>query len=97
MPAYVIVDVDVHDAKSYEDYKRQTPATLEKYDGRFVVRGGRCESLEGDWAPGRIVVLEFQSVEQARKWWSSPEYAPAKALRHRTASTRMIVVAGYAP
>lgn len=95
MPAYVIVDVEIHDPERYEEYKRLTPATLEKYGGRFVVRGGRCATLEGDWQPGRIVVLEFDSVEQARRWWDSPEYAPAKALRQSIATTGMIVVEGH--
>lgn len=97
MPAYVIVEVDVHDPVQYEDYKSQTPATLAKYGGRFIVRGGRAETLEGDRQPGRLVVLQFDSAEQAHKWWSSPEYAPAKALRQRIAATRMIVVEGHTP
>lgn len=94
MSAYVIVEVDVHDPVTYEGYKLQTPESITKYGGRFVVRGGHAETLEGDWAPKRIVVVEFESLEQAKRWWSSPEYAPVKALRHRTASSRMIVVEG---
>lgn len=94
MSAYVIVEVAVHDAEAYEDYKRQTPESVTKYGGRFVVRGGHAETLEGDWVPKRIVVVEFESMEQAKRWWSSPEYTPVKALRHRTASSRMIVVEG---
>jgi uncharacterized protein (DUF1330 family) len=97
VPAYIIVDVDIHDPVRYEEYKRQTPGSLAKYGGRFIVRGGHCATLEGDWQPGRIVVLEFDTVEQARTWWDSPEYAPAKALRQSIAATRMIVVAGHAP
>lgn len=94
MSAYVIVEVAVNDPVAYEDYKLQTPESTTKYGGRFVVRGGYAETLEGDWVPKRIVVVEFESMEQARKWWASPEYAPVKALRHRTASSRMIVVEG---
>jgi uncharacterized protein (DUF1330 family) len=94
VPAYIIVDVEVTDPAGYEDYKRQTPISLARYGGRFIVRGGRVENLEGDWHPTRIVVAEFDTVEQAKKWWSSPEYAPVKALRQRYGRTRMIVVEG---
>jgi uncharacterized protein (DUF1330 family) len=94
MAAYVIVDIDVHDKQGYEEYKKLTPATLALYGGRFVVRGGDTETLEGAWQPGRVVVLEFANVEQAKKWWSSTEYAPAKAIRQKYATTKMIVVDG---
>jgi uncharacterized protein (DUF1330 family) len=92
--AYIIVDVEITEPVGYEDYKRQTPSSVAQYGGRFIVRGGRAENLEGDWSPNRMVVVEFPSVEQAKKWWSSSEYAPAKALRQRCGRTRMIVVEG---
>ena len=91
MKAYVIVDVKIHDPNRYEDYKKLTPASLVPFDGKFVVRGGPVETLEGDWDPGRIVVLEFPSKE----WWSSAGYAPAKAIRQATSKTKMILVEGY--
>lgn len=94
MPAYVIVNVDIHDTGLYEQYKELTPATIEAYGGRFIVRGGAVETLEGEWAPGRVVVLEFESVARAKAWWSSSEYERAKGLRHQSATTRMIVVEG---
>ncbi|HEV7890495.1 MAG TPA: DUF1330 domain-containing protein [Pyrinomonadaceae bacterium] len=94
MAAYIVVEVDVRDRERYEDYKRLVPPTLAQYGGRFVVRGGAAETLEGDWSPGRIVIVEFPSVEQARAWWDSPEYAPAKELRQATAHTQMILVEG---
>jgi uncharacterized protein (DUF1330 family) len=94
MSAYVIVEVDVHDPVAYENYKRQTPESITKYGGRFVIRGGKAETLEGDWVPKRIVVVEFESMEQAKRWWNSPEYAPVRALRWQTAESRMIVVEG---
>ena len=94
MPAYVIVDVKVTDPDRYEDYRKATPATLEAYGGRFVVRGGEAETLEGEWVPNRIVVLEFESVEMAKKWWSSEEYREPKALRQATSTTNMILVEG---
>ena len=96
MPAYVIVEVDVTDPAEYEDYKKMVPPTLAAYGGRFVVRGGACETLEGAWQPKRMVVLEFPSVARARQWWASDEYSAAKALRQRTAKTQMILVEGVA-
>lgn len=94
MSAYIIVDVKITDAQRYEDYKKLTPASLEPFEGKFIVRGGQTETLEGDWQPGRIVVLQFPSLQQAKAWWSSDGYAPAKALRQATAITRMIMVEG---
>ena len=94
MPAYVVVEIEVLDAGRYEDYKRMVPPSLAAYGGRFVVRGGAVETLEGDWAPKRLVILEFPSVERAKAWWGSQEYAEAKALRQATARTRMLVVEG---
>ena len=97
MPAYVITEVTIHDQKAYEEYKKLTPASIAAYDGRFVVRGAKTESLEGDWNPERIVVLEFPSVARAKEWWNSKEYAPAKKIRHENATTKMIVVEGIVP
>ena len=95
MKAYIIVDIEITDPAGYEEYKKLTPETLALYDGKFVVRGGVSETLEGEWEPGRIVVLEFPSVERAKQWWSSIEYEPAKQIRHNTAITKMIVVEGF--
>jgi uncharacterized protein (DUF1330 family) len=94
MKAYVIVDVDIKDPVRYEDYKKLTPASLVPFDGKFVVRGGKAETLEGSWSPGRMVVLEFPSLDKAKTWWSSEGYAPAKALRQSASVTQMIVVEG---
>jgi len=94
MAAYVIVDVAIRDPVVYAEYRALTPASIAAFGGRFVVRGGAAETLEGDWAPGRVVVLEFPSAARAKEWWASAEYAPAQALRHRSAETRMIVVEG---
>ena len=94
MAAYVVVEVEVRDKDRYEDYKRMVPPTLAPYGGRFLVRGGEVEALEGEWSPQRVVIVEFPSVERAKVWWASEEYAEAKALRQATARTRMIVVAG---
>ena len=95
MAAYVLVEVEVTDPATYEEYKQLTPATLVAYGGKFIVRGGAFETLEGDWKPNRVVVLEFPTVEQAKTWWNSPEYSKAKAIRQRAANTRMIVLEGF--
>ena len=94
MAAYVIAEVNVTDPTLYDEYRKLVPATLEKYGGRFAVRGGTVESKEGGWAPARFVVVEFPTMELARKWYHSPEYAPALALRHKAADSRLILVEG---
>jgi uncharacterized protein (DUF1330 family) len=94
MPAYVIVDVNIEDAAAYEEYKKLTPASIAAYDGKFIVRGGNTVSVEGGWQPGRIVVLEFPTLERAQEWWDSEQYTAAKKIRHAAAHTRMIFVEG---
>lgn len=94
MKAYVLVDVTVTDPARYDEYKKLTPGSLEPFDGKFLVRGGTTHTLEGDWNPGRIVIIEFPSMEKAKAWWSSAGYAPAKAIRQSASKTRMIVVEG---
>jgi len=94
MAAYVIAEVNVTDPALYEDYKKLVPATVEKYGGRFAVRGGKVDSKEGGWNPARIVVLEFPSMEKARAWYASPEYAPALALRLKAGNAKLILVEG---
>ena len=94
MAAYVIVEVTIHDPVAYENYKKLTPAAVAAYDGKFVVRGGQAEALEGEWQPERIVVLEFPTVERAKEWWSSEMYTKAKVIRQSAATTKMLVVQG---
>ena len=94
MSAYVIVEVNITDPDQYAEYRKLVPATIEKYGGRFVVRGGTVETKEGGWSPSRIVVLEFPSMDRARKWYHSPEYAPALAMRLKCASAKLILVEG---
>lgn len=94
MAGYVIANVDVKDQAGYEEYRKLVPATVAKYGGKYVVRGGAAEKLEGAWQPKRVVVLEFASVEQARRWYTSEEYRPAKALRQKAAVTDVVVVEG---
>ena len=96
MSAYLIADVSITDPTGFEEYRKQVPATIAKHGGRFVARGGAIHTLEGDWRPQRLVVLEFPSVEQARRWYDSEEYRGPKALRLRTAKTNLILVEGMA-
>ncbi len=94
MAGYVIANVEVRDVAGYEEYRKLVPATIEKHGGKYLVRGGKHEVLEGDWAPSRVVVLEFASVEQAKRWYFSDEYKPAKAIRQRTAVSSVVIVEG---
>lgn len=94
MAAYVIVNVTIRDPVRYEEYRRLATPTVGAYDGRYVARGGAVEVREGGWSPARLVILEFPTVERARAWWSSPEYAPAKALRQSCADTELIITEG---
>jgi uncharacterized protein (DUF1330 family) len=94
MAAYVIAEVTITDPPGYDAYRQMVPATVAKYGGKFVVRGGQLEMLEGNWAPKRLVVIEFESAERAKQWWVSEDYREAKALRQRTAQTNMIVIEG---
>ena len=94
MTAYVIVDIKVLDHAGYEEYKKLAPAAVKLFGGKYLARGGLNETLEGDWRANRLVILEFPTVEQAKAWLNSPEYAPARALRHKYAKTNMVVVEG---
>jgi uncharacterized protein (DUF1330 family) len=94
MSAYIVVQVDVKDPIRYEDYKRLVLPTLGAFGGRFLVRGGKTQTLEGNWAPQRFVIVEFPDAERAKAWWASDAYAPAKALRQATSVTQMILAEG---
>ena len=97
MAGYIIAEVQVTDPERYEEYRRQVEGTIAAYGGKYLVRGGNAEGLEGAAPAGRLVVLEFASYEQARAWYDSPEYEGPKALRQATSTGRVIVVDGYNP
>jgi len=97
MPAYLIVDIEVTDPTTYADYIKAAPPSLEAFGGKYLVRGGETETLEGDWRPKRFVIVEFESMEKAKQWWASTEYAEAKALRQSSASTNMVLADGIPP
>ena len=94
MSGYVIADVDVHDGEAYDEYRKLVAPTIEKYGGRYAVRGGAHEVVEGDWTPHRVIVLEFESVARAKEWYNSEEYASALAIRLKAATSSLIIVEG---
>ena len=94
MTAYVIVDINVTDPVRYEDYKQLAAPTVALYGGKYIARGGKTETLEGDWSPTRLVILQFEGMEQAKSWLNSTEYIEARSLRHETAISNMIVIEG---
>jgi uncharacterized protein (DUF1330 family) len=92
--AYVIVDIEVTDPARYETYKALAPATVEAFGGRYLARGGSTEVFEGEWQPHRLVILEFPTLERAREWIDSDDYAPARRMRQASANTLMVAVEG---
>jgi uncharacterized protein (DUF1330 family) len=96
MAAYAIAEVEVTDPAQFEEYRKLVPATIEKYGGRYLVRGGTVDGKEGGWNPKRLVVLEFPSMDAARRWYGSPEYAPVLAMRLKSARSRVVLVEGVA-
>jgi uncharacterized protein (DUF1330 family) len=95
-PAYVVAEVDVTDPATFQKYADQVPGTLAPFSGRYLVRGGKTVSLEGE-TPKRIVVIAFESLEKAQAWEGSPAYAAIRPIRHRSAKTRSFIVEGLTP
>ena len=95
MPAYLIARIHVTDPTRYADYVKLTPAAIAKHGGRFVVRGGEVTTLEGTPEHHRVVVIEFPSLDRAKAFWSSPEYAEAKAKRAGAATGQFILIDGF--
>ena len=94
MSAYLIGEIEVTDPAGYEEYRKQVLAVVTKYDGKFLVRGGKVDAKEGGWNPKRVVLLEFPSLAQAQKWYDSPEYAPLIKLRQKASKGKLILVEG---
>jgi uncharacterized protein (DUF1330 family) len=94
MAAYFIVDVQVNDPQLYAEYRKLVMPTLEKYGGRFLVRGGVVETIEGTWSPERFVMLEFEDSEQFKRWYYSPEYTEARTIRFKSSTANAILVQG---
>jgi uncharacterized protein (DUF1330 family) len=94
MAGYVIAQMSVTDPTAFAHYPGQAGPTVAAFGGRYVVRGGSIENIEGDWQPGRVVIIEFDSVEQAKAWYDSQEYEEAKALRIRSTISSLMIVEG---
>ena len=94
MAAYVIADVEITDAERYKDYTAQTPASIARHGGRWVVRGGATQVLEGDWHPGRVVVIEFPNLDAALEWFNSADYQELAAIRREASTARILVAEG---
>lgn len=92
MPAYIIVEVDITDQAQYEEYKKLTPATVEKYGGKFVLRGQPVEALEGKWNHDRLVMLQFPDRKSAKSWYNSKEYQEAKEIRSKAGSAKFFLI-----
>ncbi len=95
MPAYIVGDVTVTDPDRYKAYAAPTESTLEPFGGRFIVRGGASEVLEGSWEPGRLVVIEFPSAQAARDWYASEHYQEILPIRHEASTGSLVLVEGY--
>jgi uncharacterized protein (DUF1330 family) len=94
MPAYVLAEIEITNPEGYKEYTTQVPATIAKYGGRFVVRGGKATALEGEWPERRRVLIEFPDVAAARKWFDSPEYEKPKAMRQANSKGRLLLLEG---
>ncbi len=94
MAAYVIVDIEIHDPAVYDEYRKVVGPTLTQYGGKFVVRGGKIDVLEGNWNPKRIVILEFESAVRAREWYDSEEYRAPKQIRMKASKGNLVLVEG---
>jgi uncharacterized protein (DUF1330 family) len=94
MAAYMITEIEITDPERYEEYRKLVPASLEKYGGTFIARGGATQTLEGDWDPKRLVITAWPSAERALEWYNSEEYREAKELRHQSSTGKMILVEG---
>ena len=94
MSAYVIAEVEITDPQLFAEYGRGVPASIAAYGGRYLVRGGNVETKEGSWTPKRVVILEFASMDQARKWYDSPEYRPLLGMRLKSANTKLFFIEG---
>jgi uncharacterized protein (DUF1330 family) len=94
MGVYFVVDVTIHDPQSYADYSRQVGPMVARYGGSFLVRGGATETIEGDWQPRRLVIIEFADTAHFRAWYDSPEYAEVRTIRFNASTARAVLAQG---
>jgi uncharacterized protein (DUF1330 family) len=97
MPAYVISDVEPLDPALVAQYRTLAEASIAKYGGRYIVRGGAIDAVEGGWTPRHVVIVEFPSMARAREWYGSPDYAEALKVRRHALKRRLILVDGVPP
>lgn len=94
MSAYVLVDIDVHDPEALAAYRKVGVPTIAAHGGRVLARSDEVVVLEGEWKPRRVVIMEFDDIEAARRWHASPEYQRARALRLGAATTHSVALPG---
>ena len=94
MAGYVLIDVEITDHAVFTEFRDRAPAVVEAYGGRFLVRGGATEVVQGDWTPHRVVILEFDSTERAKSWWNSPEHTELRAILDRCSNATTAIVEG---
>ena len=94
MAAYFVVEVKVTDPELYAQYRKLVPPTLDRYGGRFLVRGGATQTIEGDWQPSRFVILEFEDEEHFKRWYNSPEYTEVRNIRFKASTAQAILAQG---
>ncbi len=92
MAAYVIADIEIQDAAAFRDYQQRAAETVARHGGRYVVRGGKAENLEGNWQTTRLIMLEFPSLDAATTWYNSAEYQALAPIRHRTTRTAFVSI-----
>lgn len=97
MAAYIIVEIETTDAELMAEYRKHTPGLVARFGGKFIVRGGECETLEGGWTPPRVVVLEFPDMAAARRFYRSDEYKPVLAMRLKAGNSKAVLVDGAPP
>ncbi len=95
MTAYIVGDIEINDPEAYEEYRAKVPAVIAAHGGRYLVRGGAVEALEGDWMPKRTVILEFPDMESLKAFWNAPDYLPLRAIRQKASSGRLVAIQGY--
>jgi len=96
MAAYLVADIEVTDPDAYAEYRRTVGESIAAFGGRFLARGGTTETLEGNWLPKRLVIVEFPTMERLQSWYASPDYAPALALRQRASLSSLVMTEGIA-
>ena len=96
MAAYVLAEIEITNPEGYKEYTTRVPATIAKYGGRFLVRGGAAQVLEGEWPQRRRVIIEFPSMDAAKNWWNSPDYEKPRAMRQANSKGRLLLLEGAA-